>query len=262
MKTSPEKKSDYMEIRIPRFSFHDASANGFLVITLIVFAFFLGMLTNKVLYLESSAKTANANSAVNAQAVNAPTQPPPPERVDNLEVGKLPLLGNKDAKVTVVEFSDFQCPFCKSYFDDTHKQLVDKYITTGKIKFYFRHFPLNSIHPNAQKAGEAAECANEQNKFWDYHDLLFENQAAWSALTGTDVTNSFTEQARQLGLDTDQFRSCLDTDKYKSRVDEDTAAGQKVQVDGTPTFFINGYRLVGAQPFSAIQKAIEDELKK
>ncbi len=250
-----------MEIRIPRFSFRDTPTNGFLVLTLVIFAFLLGMLTNKVMYLQSTAKQATVAAAINPQPSTYPTQPSPPQivKVDN---GKLPLLGNANAKVTVVEFSDFQCPFCEKFFTDTLKQIDDNYIKTGKIKLAFRHYPLISIHPNAQIASEASECANEQNKFWDYHDLLFTNQAAWSPLTGSDITSSLTDYAGQVGLDTGAFATCLSSHKYKARVDADQAAGNDAQVNGTPTFFINGNRLVGAQPFSAIKRAIEGELKK
>jgi len=254
----PKKQPEYFEVKLPRLTFKNTPLNVYLVFTLVLFAFILGMLTNKVIYLEQQAKI--TPTPVPQQAANA--QPTPPQVVKNMGLGKLPLLGNKDAKVKVVEFSDFQCPFCKRYFDDANKQITDTYSKTGKITFAYRHFPLNSIHPNAQKAAEASECANEQGKFWDYHDLLFNNQTTWSPLTGTDVGNSFTDLARQLNLDTDQFRSCLDSDKYKKAVDTDAAAGTAAQVDGTPTFFINGYRIVGAVPFATLQKVIEEELKK
>lgn len=254
-----KKATDNFEIRIPRFSFKNTSLNVFLVFVLIIFAFLLGMLTNKVIYLEQQM------SITPTPVAQQPDTPPtPPLVVSDMTAGKLPILGNKDAKVTVVEFSDFQCPFCKQYFDDAHKQLKTAYIDTGKIAFAYRHYPLNSIHPLAQKAGEAAECANEQDKFWEYHDLLFKNQDVWSQITDTqEVLNSFTYgMAEQLGLNTDQFLTCLESDKYKKAVDDDTAAGNAAQVNGTPTFFINGVRVVGAVPFSALQKVIEEELKK
>lgn len=257
---SKTKKSDYFEIRLPRLKFGNTSINGYLVTTLIIFTFLLGMLTNKVLFLEKAANLAAAQPT-NTQTAVSPTEVPLPQvvKVDN---GKLPFLGQTNAKVTVVEFSDFQCPFCKRYFEDTHDQVLKQYVDTGKIKFYYRHYPLTSIHPNAQIAAEASECANEQNKFWGYHDLLFTNQTAWSELTGTDVTSTLTNYAGQLGLDTLQFGTCLNTHKYKDQVDSDLAAGNAVGVSGTPTFFVNGYRMVGAQPFASFQKVIDQELKK
>jgi protein-disulfide isomerase len=100
----------------------------------------------------------------------------------NVAKGHLPVLGNEKAKITIVEFSDFQCPFCERFFIDTLPQLKKEYLDTGKAQLTFRHFPLTSIHPNAQKAHEASECANEQGKFWEYHDLLFQTQQSWSEL--------------------------------------------------------------------------------
>lgn len=96
--------------------------------------------------------------------------------------GHLPLLGSEKAKVTVIEFSDFQCPFCKQMFTNALSQIKKEYIDSGKIKFYYRHLPLTSIHPNAMIAAEASECANEQGKFWEYHDMLFQTQDAWTTL--------------------------------------------------------------------------------
>ena len=248
-------------LRLPRFSFGEARMNVFLVLLLIAFAFILGMLTNKVIYLEKATKTPPVQQVpTNRQpAVEGAAEPP---AVVNVGVGKLPVLGNKDAKVTVVEFSDFQCPFCKRYFDDAHKQILDEYIKAGKISFYYRHYPLFSIHPNAQKAAEASECANEQGKFWDYHDLLFNNQDTWSAQTGDDLSSTFTDYAGQLGIDTTQFSTCLTTGKYQQAVQNDAAEGSKAQVSGTPTFFINGTRLVGSQPFDQFKTIIDAELNK
>ncbi len=257
------KDKDHFTLKIPRLGFKQGNLNVYLVFVLVIFAFLLGMLTNKVLYLENELKAgSNANTATGANAQDAlPTTPPPPQvvKVDN---GKLPTLGSNDAKVTIVEFSDFQCPFCKRYIDETHEQIKEKYIDTGKVKIAYRHYPLTSIHPNAQKAAEASECANEQGKFWEYHDKLFAEQDTWSPLTTTDVVNSFVDYAGQVGLNTDQFRTCVDSDKYQKAVETDLEAGNKVQVDGTPAFFVNGYRLVGAQPFSEFERVIEDELKK
>lgn len=256
-----KKSPDYLEIRVPRFSFQKTSMNTFLVFALVIFAFLLGMLTNKVIYLEKMNKDTAAAPTANAVAAEDSGITPPPQVVD-VEAGHLPILGNNDAKVTVVIFSDFQCPFCKRYFDDSHSQLNEEYVKTGKVKLAFRHYPLTSIHPNAQKSGEAAECANEQGKFWDYHDLLFKNQEAWSQLSGEAITTAFTDYAGELSLNTEQFRTCLETDKFQQAVVDDTTAGTNVQVDGTPTFFINGYRIVGAVPYAEIKQAIEDALKK
>ncbi len=253
--------SKVLKIRFPRFTFRGISANVFLVFSLVIFAFLLGMMTNKVLYLEKAAKMQAAPTVpVANQQLAAPSVPPPPDVV-TVEVGKLPVLGDKNAKVTIVEFSDFQCPFCKRYVDETQQQLYDEYIKTGKANLYYRHFPLSSIHPNAQKAGEASECANEQGKFWDYSNILFRDQESWSPKTGADVAAAFTDFAGELGLDTTQFSSCLASGKYAQTVQTDATAGSIVRVEGTPTFFINGHRLVGAQPFEVFKSLIDAQLK-
>jgi protein-disulfide isomerase len=165
-----------------------------------------------------------------------------------------PWFGNPDAKVVIVEFSDFQCPFC-ARATPTVKQIEETY--GDEILFVYRDFPIHSIHPQAQKAGEAAQCAFEQDLFWDYHDLLFEKQQEWSAAIGVA---KFKEYAATLNLDTEEFNNCLDTDKYAMEVGDDLNAGQEVGVTGTPTFFINGRKLVGAQPFTSFQNIIDQEL--
>jgi len=153
----------------------------------------------------------------------------------------------------VIEFSDFQCPFCKRFHDDTYDALRQKY--GDKIHFVYRDFPLTSIHPEAMKAAEAADCANEQGKFWEMHDLIFSTQAS------IGVANS-KQLAQQLGLDTDKFNQCLDSDKYAQEIQADLSDGNTYGVSGTPTFFINGVRVVGAQPLAAFTTIIDQELNK
>jgi protein-disulfide isomerase len=160
-----------------------------------------------------------------------------------------PVKGDQNAPVTIVEFSDFQCPFCGRFWSQTLPQIKEDYIDTGKVKFVYRDFPL-SFHQYAQKASEAAECADEQGKFWEYHDKLFENQQFLD-------TESLKQYAADLGLDTEKFNSCIDTGKYSSEVRKDFQDGQTNGVSGTPTFFINGQKLVGAQPYSAFQQIID-----
>ena len=165
-----------------------------------------------------------------------------------------PVKGDEDAPVTIIEFSDFQCPFCKRFFDQTLPQIDDNYIKTGKVKFVYRDFPL-SIHPEAQKSAEAAECSRDQGKFWEFHDKIFDNQASLS------IAN-YKKWADDLGLDTDEFDDCLDSDKYASEVQKDFKDGSAAGVRGTPSFFINGNFIRGAQPYSAFEQIIEAELAK
>lgn len=197
----------------------------------------------------------------NAQGA-AQNQPSGPVEVKDRD-GQ-PVLGKADAKVTIVEFSDFQCPYCQKFFKETFAQIKSQYIDTGKAKLVFRHFPL-PFHVNAQIAGVAAECANRQGKFWEYHDLLFNNgQPDGTNLAAADLkkyADSLGLNNGTLGFGKNKFNQCLDGKSTLDVVNNDLKAGQTIGVSGTPTFFINGNMLVGAQPFSAFQQAIDAALK-
>jgi protein-disulfide isomerase len=153
------------------------------------------------------------------------------------------------APITIIEFSDYQCPFCKRA-----ETVVDQVMKTygDKIRLVFRHYPL-PMHPQARPAAEAASCANAQGKFWDYHAKLFANQSA----LGEDKLK---EYAKDVGLDSGKFDQCLAEKPFKAKIDEDVADGSKVGVNGTPAFFINGRMLSGAQPFEKFKEVIEEEL--
>lgn len=167
-------------------------------------------------------------------------------------------------KVTIVEFSDFQCPFCQNFFNGAYKEIKQKYIDTGKVSFIYRHFPLSSIHPDAQKAAEAAECANRQGRLFDYHDVLFQKMVPISQSNpkggGLDI-QSLKNYAVQLGLDSARFNTCLDSGETKQVVLDDIDVATKAGVTGTPTLFIDGVKIVGAQPFVNFEKIIEEALK-
>lgn len=169
-----------------------------------------------------------------------------------------PFLGNPSALVEVVEFSDFQCPFCRRFWQTIFPPLKKKYIDSGKVKFVYRDFPLSSIHELAQKYAEAGECADEQGKFWLMHDKIFEEQKETSAYTVGDIKS----WARAIGLDGVTFDQCLDSAKYAKEVENDFLAGQAAGVSGTPATFVNGRLVAGAVPFLQIEKVIEEELKK
>ena len=161
--------------------------------------------------------------------------------------------GDKNAPVTMVEFSDYECPFCERHFTQTHPQIIKEYVDTGKVKIVFRDFPL-PFHPNAQKAAEAAECAGEQDKYWEMHDKLFQNQSA----LGIDKLKQY---AKDLGLDASKFNQCLDSGAMASEVKKDAEDGSAVGINGTPGFIINGTLVSGAQPFSAFKTVIDAALK-
>jgi protein-disulfide isomerase len=191
----------------------------------------------------------NAANAPKAPAVAAaPADDGKPVKID---LGSSPVKGEKNAPVTIVEFSDFQCPFC-SRVNPTISQIMEKY--KGKVKVSFKNQPL-PFHENANIAAQAALAAGEQGKYWEMHDKLFANQ---QALTRPDLER----YASELKLDTAKFKAALDTNKFKAQVDADSQLGSSIGANGTPTFFINGRKLVGAQPFEAFAKLIDEELAK
>ena len=171
-----------------------------------------------------------------------------PKRVV-VDSGGHPALGAKDAPVTIVEFTDFQCPYCKAT-EATLKQLRDKY--GDKIRLVHMDFPL-PFHSHALDAAKAARCANDQGKFWQFHDSLFANQ---SKLAPADLKAT----AKTLGMNSTQFDACFDKAKFDSQIKADQATGEKVGVDGTPAFFIDGRPLTGAQPPPKFEELIDDEL--
>lgn len=177
-----------------------------------------------------------------------------------------PFKGDKNAKLTIIEFSEYQCPFCARHFKDTAPQIEKEYVDTGKVKLVFRDLPLESIHKLAFKAAEAASCAGEQKKFWEMHDRLFTNQKELAP-------EKLTEYAKAAGLaDTAKFQQCLDSGKYAADIRKDIADAQTVGVTGTPTFLVGLTQpndpkikvvrvLRGAQPYSAFKVALDSLLE-
>lgn len=251
------KKTELPKLSLSFLS--NLKTNQILVTLLIIAAFLIGVLVTKVQYLEKGQGTTAALPT--AQAPSQGNQPPAPGVKVDVANGNLPYLGNKNAKVVMVDFSDFECPFCKKYFDETYAQIKKDYIDTGKIIYYYRHFPL-SFHPAAKPTAIASECANEQGKFWEFHDLVFKEQDKISQKTADEIKQALKGFAASLNLNTSQFNNCLDSEKYKDNVEKDTTEGTTAGVNGTPTFFVNGMSLVGAQPYSAFQTLIDQELAK
>lgn len=170
-------------------------------------------------------------------------------------LGKGPTLGSSRARVTIVEFSDFQCSFCKKFWANTLPKLKEAYIKKDQVRLIYRHFAILGRH--SVQAAKGAECAGEQGEFWEYHDRLFSNQG------GLAFTQAKLRQyARELGLKTPSFSQCLDSDKHLKKIEGETAVAAFLGARGTPTFFVNERLLVGAQPFEVFQAAIEEELKK
>lgn len=261
MKTSIEKKSKINLINI-------------MVGALVVASFLIGSLYTKVQYLEKGGtvvKGSAANTGNTAGTGQAAPQAAPPENTGPVKVSvdDDPVLGDKDAKLTIIDFSDYECPFCKRYFDDTFSQIKKEYIDTGKIKYVYRDLPL-SFHANAHKEAQAAECAREQGEdtvYFKYHDEIFKRTTS----NGTGLAlDQLSIIASDIGLDGNKLQSCIDSEKFKAEVDKDLADASKAGANGTPTFFIGkstangiieGTKIVGAQPLSAFQAEIDKLLK-
>lgn len=163
------------------------------------------------------------------------------------------VLGKSDAPVTLVEFGDYQCTFCTKFFKETESTLVDRYVNTGKLKIIFRDFVINGRE--SQNAAEAAECAGEQGKYWDYHNRLFSERRGYNV--GVFKEDNLKRFASDLGLDAGQFEACYETGKYRQEIAKDTQDAARFGGTGTPTFFINGQKLVGAQPLNVFAGVIE-----
>jgi protein-disulfide isomerase len=163
-----------------------------------------------------------------------------------------PALGASAAPVTIVEFSDFQCPFCQRVAP-TLKRVRETY--GDKVRIVWKDFPLTQIHPQAFKAGEAGHCAAEQGKFWEYHDRLFANQQALQL-------DDLKKYAADLGLDAARFNACVDSSKYGDRVREGVSQGSRLGVNSTPTVYVNGRLLSGAQPYETFVAVIDEELSR
>jgi len=201
------------------------------------------------------------DGGITGGAVANPTVLPSiPTGVANVNAKNLvdddPVLGDENAPLTIVEFSDFQCPFCGAFRSQTFDQIKSQYIDKGKVKFVYRDFPLTSIHPMAQKAAEAGECADDQGKFWEMHDKIFEGVNAW-ANSGASV---FKQYAQEMGLDSKNFDDCLDSGKYTNEVNKDAQDAQNAGGRGTPYFVVGNTPISGAQPFANFQAAIEAQL--
>jgi len=164
--------------------------------------------------------------------------------------------GTANARITLVEFSDFRCSFCRKFWQDTLPILEKKYFATGKVKFIYRHLAV--FGKPSEAAAQAAECAADQGKFWAYHDQLFANAA--SALAFGDA--KLKGYAKELGLNSQAFDQCLDSGRHLKKVEGETSIAARLGVRGTPAFFLNGNPIIGAQPFEVFERRIEEEIKK
>ncbi len=178
----------------------------------------------------------------------------------NVSADDDPFLGKANAPVTMIEFSDFQCPFCRKFWREAFSQIKKNYIDSGQVKFVYRDFPIASLHPAAEAAAYAGECAQEQGKFWQMHDKIFEEQDRQGQGTITFGVADLKNWAREIGLSEEEFNSCLDSQKYREEVQRDLEAGLAAGVAGTPTFYLNGRVVRGALEYEQFAKVIEEEL--
>lgn len=184
---------------------------------------------------------------------SAPAETEAPTGPSGRTVDGVHTKGPDDAKVTIIEYSDFQCPFCARFYSNAYKQILATY--PDDVKIIFKDFPL-SFHAQATPAAEAAECAGAQGKFWEYHDKLFENQGDWSSVGRA----SFDKYAEELGLNMETWANCVNNREFKANVEADFREGQQKGVRGTPAFFINDKLVTGAQPFATFQAEIDAAL--
>jgi len=214
---------------------------SYLYSVLVVLAFAVGILVGYVIW--------GRDQGTSPAAANVPTEQV--ARRYDIPTEGFSSIGPEDAPITLVEFSDYQCPYCEKWYDQVYKQLWAAY--PGKIRFVYRNLPLTQIHPQSMNAAEASMCAGDQNAFWKFHDKLFENASSLN-------DDLYATLAADLGLDTAAFETCMNDHKHKAAIEADMQFAIDLGVQSTPTFFINGLAIVGAQPLSVFQQVIDEEL--
>ncbi len=206
-------------------------------------------------------KESNPAPQPSATRQAAPTAPPV---LKTVSIDDDPVKGNPSAPVTIIEFSDFQCPFCSRFYEQTLPLIEENYVETGKVNLVYRDFPLD-FHRNAMPAHIASECADEQDAFWEYHDILFDKQSEWQSLGLDIVADQFLAYAEELGLEESSFTKCLNSNEIVQEIQADLLSGRQYGTTGTPTFFIgnekHGFtKISGAQPYQNFVAVIESKL--
>ncbi len=215
------------------------------IITVIAVIAVIGFIAMTFAYLGKANSSATLGADTGANGA-------PADKVDITVTASDHVRGDSNAPVTIVEYSDYQCPYC-AQFQTTMQTVMENY--PGQVRWIFRHFPLTSLHPYALKAAEAAECAGEQGKYWEYSDQLYANQPEFSP-------DYFSTLAGEMNLDTGKFNDCVNSNRYAAVINSDSATGQKYGITGTPTFFVNGVRYKGAMTFTQIKPIIDNALNK
>ena len=262
-------ETEFNEINSEKISIKKSTFNGLVVALIgitIIATFFAGVYvsnfdSNQV--SEEELQEAISKLELKLLQNQLPTGQPTP--IVKISADDDPVIGDPNATISIIEFSDFQCPFCARFHIQTLPSILEEYVDQGKVKLIFRDFPIQNIHPNALPASVAAECANEQGKFKEMHDELFDNQKEWSGLETANAMSLFSQYALEMGLEQEIFDSCLTNGKYIEEIRNDLNDGRTYGVSGTPGFFIGndqiGYvELKGAQPFESFKKVIDAQL--
>lgn len=234
-----------------------------MVVLLIVSSFLIGSLYTQVNMLKKGTGTpTNVAADTGGAAAGAAAGQPPAEVKADIDIKGLTFKGDKNAKVAIVEFTDYECPFCGQLFTQTYPDIQKSYIDTGKVRYYVLDFPLTSIHPNAQKSAEASHCAADQGKFWEMHDKMFVSQTALKI-------DDLKKYAADLGLNAAKFNDCLDKGTHAQKVTDIMKKGEGYGVNGTPASYVGvikgdtveqAVQVSGAVPFESFQTTIEAAL--
>lgn len=216
---------------------------------LTVLAFAAGVLLGYIVWGGGAPETQTASQS-SSTGLEAPATQQTEYIRYNIPTDNAYAIGPADAPITIVEFGDYQCPFCRRWYDEVYEPLLAAY--PGKIRMVYRHLPLTSIHPDAMSAAEAAMCAGDQDAFWQYHEKLFSSESLGM--------NTYLKYAQDLGLNRTAFEACLRDRKYQQTIQADSDFALNLGVRSTPTFFINGLAVVGAQPLEVFKQVIDKEL--
>lgn len=229
-----------------------------MISTLILVGVIVGFLGSKIPYFETKTQQAAVVKPEPPKIGEVKKTAEPESKILTPEqIAKLPdddtVIGDPNAPITLVEFSDFQCPYCARFFKTTFPLIEENYIKTGKVKWIYRDFPIGK-HAQAELTAQTAECADEQGKFKEMHDLLFEKQPEWAE--NDEAPKLMKNYAKQLGLNAPKFNECLDSKKYALEVRKDLVDGATSGIAGTPGFFVNGKVISGAMPYEEVFKPI------
>jgi protein-disulfide isomerase len=275
-KTAPAEQSYQPSVSSAPYSlaamvsfFSNNAGLVFIALSVFIVGFLAGSLWTENTLLKKGLSpgtgTAQAQPSAGTQdtaAAGDPT-PAPLSDADWTEILAKPagVIGKNDAKIKMVEFTDYQCPFCSRHFTQTYPSLKKDYIDKGLVQIIFRDQPL-PFHPNARISALAARCANDQGKFEAMHDELFAKQESWANLGKDEAIKKFGEFATAAGMNGSTLMDCVTTEKHGKAVDEDAALGTRIGANGTPTFFIDKGMLVGALPYASFQSALDTALAK